>query len=628
MLTDYGRDLTSLAAQGLLDPLIGRTEEIKKITDILCMEGKANIAIVGPPGVGKTCIVEGLAQKIVAGEVPPKIQEKRLFQLDLNSIASGTIYRGQLEERVEKIFTELLRDRNVILFLDEIHQLLDTKKNYLFDFVSYLKPHLSRGDIILMGATTEPEFKRFFEETDPALARRFVKIRIEEPTKQDLQLLLSRMGKKFGAKYGIIIPESTIDECIELSGQYIKNRFFPDKAIDVLKEAIADKRFRFGEISRNNAYDALNEILQREIAAIESQDFTLLQSTLDEWDKEKSKFFGIALTLEDISTVIAKKTGAIVGEGSYGDVTRRYLALKTAFSSQIIGQSRAKEAILGAIKMLSAGIRKPNKPVGSFLFLGPSGSGKTETAKTIAKHFFGDENKLIRFDMSEFYDDHTIARLIGSPPGYIGSDEDGLIVKLISKNPFSVVLFDEIEKADPKLFDIFLQMLDEGTIKDMKGNVASFRDALIVITSNVGTVHYQGLEQKNFDEKFKVIQAKVLEDLKKAVRPEIINRIEHIIPFSPFTKDELIAVFMKLARESSQRMKDLKNIQFTIRDNTLQKAVEAGYDPQFGARPMKREIQKIEEVIAEALLEKLINPGDKLSIDSQDGKYVVRKVYE
>ncbi|MBF0406927.1 MAG: ATP-dependent Clp protease ATP-binding subunit [Candidatus Riflebacteria bacterium] len=628
MLTEFGRDLTSLAAQGLLEPLIGRKEEIQKIIEILCTEGKNNIAVVGPAGVGKTCIVEGLAQRIISSDVPPQIYKKRLFQLDLTAVASGTMYRGQLEERVEKIINELLEQKNSILFIDEIHQLAETKKAYLFDFVSYLKPHLARGDITLIGATTEPEFKRFFEETDPALARRFVKIRIDEPSIDELKELLNRLAKKFGSKQNIVVPEKTIDKIIEMSDNFIKDRYFPDKAIDVLKEAISEKRFSQAEFKRPATFEPLLSILKKEISTLESFSLKETQECLDEWDKEKTDFFGISLTEADIASIIAKKTGAIVGEGSYDDVGKRFNALKEGFEKSIIGQNRARDAILGALKMLSAGLRKPNKPVGSFLFLGPSGSGKTETAKTIAKYFFGDEKKLIRFDMSEFYAEHTVARLIGSPPGYVGSEEDGLLFKLMNRNPFSVVLFDEIEKANPKLFDIFLQMLDEGTVKDMKGNAASFKDALIIITSNSGTSHYQGLEQKDFDEKFKVIQEKVIEEVKKSVRPEIINRIEHVVPFSPFTKEELASIMKKLVTESSNRMKEQKNIDYILNENGLKYSVEKGFDPQFGARPMKREIHKIEESVAEGLIEKLVNPGDHLIIDNHDGKYIVNKAYE
>jgi ATP-dependent Clp protease ATP-binding subunit ClpC len=628
MLEEFGKDLTSLASLGALDPLIGRETELAKIIDILSLDGKNNPVLLGPPGVGKTCIVEGLAQKIASGEVPPSLRDKRLFQIDFAAISSGTIYRGMLEERVEKIVQELVDNKNIILFIDEIHQITRTCQTGGFDFANYLKPYLARGDFPVIGATTEEEYKRLVEETDPALARRFIRINVGEPPARDLRILLDRLGKRYGSKFRVVVPENTIDKIILWSDQYIKDRFFPDKAIDILKEAISEKRFTDTGKRERVSLDSMEDLLSREIKAIETMDLPALSASLSAWDEKKIAFFDTSISPEDVARIISKRTGAVVGDGQFEEVGRRIASLKKAFEELIVGQNRAKDAIMGAIKMLGAGIRKPNKPIGSFLFLGPSGTGKTETAKTIASCFFGSEKRLIRFDMSEFYDDHTMARLVGSPPGYIGSDQDGLLVKMMRANPFSVVLFDEIEKADPKLFDIFLQMLDEGYVKDMKGNTASFKEALIIITSNVGTHYYSGLEQYQFDQKFETIQAKVLEELKRSVRPEIINRIDHIIPFSPFTKDELKRIFRKLAGESAKRILEQKQITFEVSDQVVDLAIELGFDAQFGARPMRREIQKLEELIAEAVLERKVGPNDQLRFEVEDKKYVLKRHYE
>jgi ATP-dependent Clp protease ATP-binding subunit ClpC len=628
MLEEFGRDLTNLASLGALDPLIGRRDELNKLMDILCLEGKNNVVLLGPPGVGKTCIAEGFAQILAAGDVPAPLKGKKLFQIDFAAVASGTIYRGMLEERVEKIISELLANRNVILFIDEIHQIVKTRCSGGFDFANYLKPYLARGDFPVIGATTEEEFKRLIEENDPALARRFIRLKVNEPPLADVKTLLIRMGKRFGSKYRVVVPEKTIDHLITMADRYLKDRFFPDKALDLLKEAMAEKRFRSTTGPNRKSLQHMEDLLDEEIRRIQGQDFPGIEASLTRWEKEKADFSMTALSLEDISQIIAVRTGAVVSDGQLTEVAQRIENLKEGFSTRIIGQKRAKEAIMGAIKMLGAGIRKPNKPIGSFLFLGPSGTGKTETAKTIAATFFGQEKRLIRFDMSEFYDDHTMARLVGSPPGYIGSDEDGLLVKLMRQNPFSVVLFDEIEKADPKLFDIFLQMLDEGYVKDMKGNTASFKEALVIITSNVGTQYYAGLEQHQFEEKFDAIQARVLEELKRTVRPEIINRIDSIIPFAPFQRDELMLVFQKLAAESAEHIYGQKQIRYRVTDGAVRLAVELGYDAQFGARPMRREIQRMEELIAEAVLERKVAANDRLMIDAEDKKYILKKEYD
>lgn len=628
MLEEFGRDLTALATIGALEPLIGRQQEIKKIIEILLLEGKNNIVLVGPPGVGKTCIVEGLAQFIVSGNVPDKLKNKKIFQLDFASLVSGTIYRGMLEERIEKIIYEIVDYKDIILFIDELHLIKNTHSTGHFDLSSYLKPFLDKGELQIIGATTEDEFKRQIEEVDPAFARRFIKINIDEPPKEELRILLTRFGKRLGSKHNIVVPEYTISKVIEICDKYIKDRYFPDKGIDILKEAIAEKSFT-DELDRNTRdLTLLQPVLHSEINALLSVNLEKLDETLNNWDEQKKIFFDRALTPEDIAKIVAKKTGAVISETQLDEISYRIQKLQEAFKLRVVGQNRSKEAIISAFKMLAAGIRKKNKPVGSFLFLGPSGSGKTETAKTIAAAFFGDEKKLIRFDMSEFYGEHTVARLIGSPPGYVGSEEDGLLYKLISKNPFSVVLFDEIEKADPKLFDVFLQMLDEGIVKDMKGNVASFKDALIIITSNVGTHLYAGLTQKDFENKFEVIQTKVIEELKRVVRPEIVNRIDYIIPFSPFTKEELKLILKKLVDESCQNIYENKQITYTLTENAINFAIEQSYDPQFGARPLKREIQKIEALIADAILDKLIQTNDKIIIDVSDEQYKLKKVFE
>ncbi len=628
MLEEFGRDLTALATMGALEPLIGRSAEIRRIADALSLEGKSNPVLIGPPGVGKTCIVEGFAQEIVAGRVPEKMKGKRLFQLDFASISSGTIYRGMLEERVQKVIEELQSSKNTILFIDELHLLTRTNSTGGFDFANYLKPFLARGDFQVIGATTEGEFKRWIEEADPALARRFIRISIGEPPLDDLKILLTRLSKRIGSRYRIVVPDHTIDTIIKLSDQYIRDRFFPDKAIDLMKEAIAEKRFSEGHDRLRRDLTSLDGVIAREISCIDRGEIEALEKTLAEWDEDKATFFDTALTSEDVSNILSRRTGAVVGDRQLDEVARRIDLLKKAFETKIIGQARTKDAILSAFRMLGAGIRKPNKPIGSFLFLGPSGTGKTETAKTIAAEFFGDERRLIRFDMSEFYDDHTMARLVGSPPGYIGSDEDGLLVKLMNKNPFSVVLFDEIEKADPKLFDIFLQMLDEGYVKDMKGNTASFKDALIIITSNVGTQYYSGLEQHDFEKKFETIQAKVLEEMKRKVRPEIINRIESIIPFTPFTKDELKLIFRKLAAESAARILEQKLIDYSVSEAAVSLAVDTGYDPQFGARPMRRIVQKFEELIAEAVLDRTVSAHDRIKVEVEDKRYILKKMYD
>ena len=648
-LNQFGTDLTKQALEGKLDPVIGRKDEIERVIQILTRRTKNNPCLIGEPGVGKTAVVEGLAQKIISGDVPEILKNKRLVVIDISSMVAGAKYRGDFEERIKKSLDEVKKAGDVILFIDEIHTIVGAgSAEGAIDAANILKPLLARGEIQLIGATTLNEYRKYIEK-DSALERRFSPVKVEEPTDEDTVQILKGIRDKYEAHHNIKIPDKVIETAVSLSVRYINDRFLPDKAIDLIDEAASRVKLRtYTEPDNIKELEAKIEKTEKEKEeAVRLQDFekaaklrdrqktqkAKLQKENEKW-KDKNTRSVTTLTEEDIAEVIASWTGIPVKKISE-DENKKLKQLEETLHKRVIGQNEAVSAVAKAIRRGRVGLKDAKRPIGSFMFLGPTGVGKTELSKALAESLFGDENAMIRVDMSEFMESHSVSKLIGSPPGYVGFDEGGQLTEKIRRKPYSVILFDEIEKAHPDVMNMLLQILEDGRLTDSQGRTVNFKDSVIIMTSNVGarlitdkkTLGFtkNDSEQKNTEKEYEEIKKDVMAELKKQFRPEFINRIDEIIVFHKLNDDEIKQIIDIMLKQVAKRLNE-QNIKMEIDDSVKELIAKKGIDQSFGARPLRRSIQNlVEDKIAEAILDGKIKSGSVAVISAKDGEVEIKK---
>lgn len=643
-LAQYGKDLTQAARDGKLDPVIGRQEEIDRVIQILSRRTKNNPALVGDPGVGKTAVAEGLAQKIVSGDVPENLKNKRLIALDLTGMIAGAKYRGEFEERIKNVLEELKKAHDVILFIDELHMIVGAgAAEGAVDAANILKPALARGEIQMIGATTLDEYRKHIEK-DAALERRFQPVTVNEPSPEDAVAILKGLRDRYEAHHGIQISDEAIEAAVKLSVRYVSGRQLPDKAIDLIDEACSRVRMHAmtPPDTLKEAEDSLSALQAQKDEAVRAQNYEQAAKLRDEeshkkeeieklrkvWDETKAAAKG-AVTPEDIAEVIAGWTG-IPAARLTEDEGERLLHLEDTLHARVIGQDEAVGAVSRAIRRGRVGLRDPKRPIGSFIFLGPTGVGKTELCKTLAEAMFGDENAMLRFDMSEYMEKHSVARMIGSPPGYVGYDEGGQLTEKVRRKPYSVILFDEIEKAHPDVFNILLQILEDGQLTDGQGRKVDFKNTVLIMTSNIGaqkitgkthkTLGFGGDSKNGVEQSFEDIKKEVLSDLKEAFRPELINRIDEIIVFNRLTEDEIGQIADGMLHQVANRMEEMElTMEWT--DAARAHLVKAGFDPVYGARPLRRAIQsEVEDLVAEDFLRGTVKRGEHVVLDEQDGR--------
>lgn len=647
-LAQFGTDLTQKAKDGKLDPVIGRGKEIERIIQILCRRTKNNPVLIGEPGVGKSAIVDGLAQAIVKGQVPDILRGKIVFSLDITSMVAGTRYRGDFEERLKKAIDGIKSAGNIILFIDEIHTILGTGSTGEggLDVANVLKPMLARGELQTIGATTIEEYRKYFEK-DAALERRFQPIMVEQPSVSDTIEILQGLKEKYEQHHKVEITDEAISSAAILSDRYITDRFLPDKAIDLIDEAASRKKIlnfttppeirkieeKIKEVELNKSEAARHEQYERADKLKQERDNLVEQKEKleAEW-KNKSKDVKLSIGEEDIADIVSDWTGIPVRKITEGE-SEKLQHLEEILHKRVIGQDEAVVAVAKAIKRARAGLKDPKRPIGSFIFLGPTGVGKTELAKALAEAMFGDENLLIRVDMSEYMEKHNVSKLIGSAPGYVGYDEGGQLTEKVRRKPYSVVLFDEVEKAHPEVFNILLQILEDGRLTDSHGRVVSFKNTIVIMTSNIGASEIAaakaplgfGTGASKEEAAYENMKERQMQALKEAMKPELINRIDEIIFFHRLTKDDIEKISAIMFASLSKRLEE-RDISVTITQAAKDYIVSQGYNEEYGARPLRRTIQRlVEDKLSEMLLSGEIGSGDKVNIDFADGALTFKK---
>ena len=641
-LDGLARDLTATAREGGLDPVIGRSKEIERVIEVLSRRTKNNPVLIGEPGVGKTAVAEGLAQQIINNEVPETLRDKRVMTLDMGTVVAGTKYRGEFEDRLKKVMDEIRQAGNIILFIDELHTLIGAGgAEGAIDASNILKPSLARGELQCIGATTLDEYRKYIEK-DAALERRFQPIKVDEPTTVESTLILKGLRDRYEAHHRVKITDEAIEAAVRLSDRYISDRFLPDKAIDLIDEAASKVRLRSYTAPPNlkELEQKLDEVKKEKDAAVQSQEFEKAASLRDteqklkeelevtqrEW-KEKQGQENTEVTPDDIAIVVSNWTGVPVRKLEQEE-SQRLLNMEKILHERVVGQDEAVKSVSQAVRRARAGLKDPKRPIGSFIFLGPTGVGKTELARAVAESLFGDEDAIIRIDMSEYMEKHTTSRLVGSPPGYVGHEEGGQLTEKVRQKPYSVILLDEIEKAHPDVFNILLQVLDDGRLTDSKGRTVDFRNTAIIMTSNVGAStlkksKYVGFTVQDVNHEYQEMKDKVMEDLKRTFRPEFLNRIDETIVFHELNKDQLKEIVTLLADQLKDRLK-AQGITIELSASAKDKIAEEGYDPEYGARPLKRAIQRrIEDRLSEELLKGNISKGTSVTIDYKNDEYMV-----
>ncbi|WP_057881416.1 ATP-dependent Clp protease ATP-binding subunit [Companilactobacillus kimchiensis] len=636
-LDSLARDLTKMAQDNQIDPVIGRKEEVERTIQILSRRTKNNPVLVGEPGVGKTAIAEGLAIAIVKKEVPIDMQSKRIMMLDMGSLVAGTKYRGEFEDRLKKIIEEIYQDKHVILFIDELHTLIGAGgAEGAIDASNILKPALARGELQLIGATTSNEYQKYIEK-DTALERRFAKVHVEEPTAEDSVKILEGLRPRYEQHHGLTISDEAVRAAVRLSTRYLTNRFLPDKAIDLMDEASA--KVRIHNVSKNNKLEDLTnqsmKLLNDKNNAILDQDFEKAAKIREEEQDVQAELAKLknrksannkkpVVTADDIAEIIAQWTGVPVKQITRKE-SERLLNLEKELHKRVIGQDDAINAVSRAIRRARSGMKDPARPIGSFMFLGPTGVGKTELAKSIAEVMFGSEDNLIRVDMSEYMEQYSTSKLIGSAPGYVGFDEGGQLTEKVRNEPYSVVLLDEVEKAHPDVFNILLQVLDDGILTDAKGRKVDFRNTIIIMTSNLGARSLEedksvGFGAKDVHNDYKEMQERINAELKKFFRPEFLNRLDETIVFKSLNKEQLKEIAKIMSNNLRKRLAE-REIKLVISPSAYSDLVKDGYNPEYGARPMRRTIQReIEDPASEQLLMGKVKAGDSIKVGSKKGK--------
>ena len=642
-LDQYSRDLTQLATEGALDPVVGREEEIQRVIQILSRRTKNNPCLIGEPGVGKTAIVEGIAERIVSGLVPDSVQGKRVVSLDLSGIVAGSKYRGEFEERIKKVIQEVTKAGNVLLFIDELHTIIGAGgAEGAIDASNILKPALARGEIQIMGATTITEYRKYVEK-DAALERRFQPVTVEEPGEEQTVAILKGLRGKYEAHHHVKITDEAVEAAVRLSARYINDRFLPDKAIDLMDEAAA--RVRFGVSNHTEKLAELrNQITEKELQlenALSNSDIAIakqckeekeaLEAELEKQTKKAQREIrrkNLSVTEDDVADVVSGWTKIPVKKLAEGEAAR-LKKLEATLHKRVVGQEEAVTAVAKAVRRGRVGLKDPRRPIGSFLFLGPTGVGKTEISKALAEAVFGNEQAMIRVDMSEYMEKHSVSKMIGSPPGYVGHEDGGQLSEKVRRNPYSVILFDEIEKAHPDVFNILLQVLDDGHITDSQGRKVDFKNTIIIMTSNAGAQSIVEPKKLGFassdDEKqnYERMKNSVMEEVRRIFKPEFLNRIDETIVFRSLNKNDMKQIVTLMLKDLTDRCKSQMDITLHVRDSVKNYIVEKAYEPKYGARPLRRKIQnEIEDQLAEEILDGKVKKGDEVIVTTKKNAVV------